>query len=127
MIVKIVITAIAITLLAMILKPDFKTGATLLTLVGCTTFFIISAEMIAGIFDAFGRVGVSDGVNTECVEIIIKMLAVAYITSFGADICNDSGEKALANSVECIGKLTMLTMAFPMLLTIIDSITDMIG
>lgn len=127
MIVKIVVTAIAITLLAMILKTDFKVGATLLSVVGCIIFFNLSVGLVSKISDEFSRIELSDGVNTECVKIIIKMLAVAYITSFGADICRDAGEKAIANAVESIGKLTMLTMSFPMLSSIFESIANMIG
>jgi len=127
MIIKIVATAVAVTLLSLILKNDFKTGATLLSVAGCMVFFFMSADLLSKTADGFSGLGLSDGVNSECIKIIIKMLAVAYVTSFGSDICSDAGEKAIANAVESIGKLTMLTMSFPMISAIFESIADMIG
>ena len=127
MIIKTVVVAVAITLLVILLKNDFKVGATLLSVAGCLLIFSYSVGLISKINDYFEKINFSDSVNYECIEIIIKMLAVSYTASFGADICGDAGEKALANAVECFGKLTMLAMAFPMLAAIFNSITDMIG
>lgn len=127
MIIKIVVLAIAVTLLSMLLKSDFKSGATLLTVAGCVLIFSASIDIFSKIGDSFNKMQISGSVNAECMKIIIKMLAVSYVTSFGADICSDAGEKALANAVESIGKLMMLAMAFPMLTAIFESIADMIG
>jgi len=127
MILRIVIASIAITLLATLLKKDFKSGATLLSVAGCIFIFSVAVKEISNITDAFGQIGLSGGVNSECVEIIVKILAVSYITCFGADICTDAGERALANAVECVGKITMIALAFPMLSSILKSISDIIG
>ena len=127
MILKIVASSIAITLLATLLKSDFKTGATLLSFAGCILIFSISFRQLSDITSAFEQIGLADGVNSECVGIIIKILAVSYITGFGADICSDAGEKAIANAVECIGKVTMVSLSFPMLTAIFETISDMIG
>lgn len=127
MIIKIVILAISITLLIMLIKTDFKSGAILLSVAGCLLIFTISVNIMNKIGEEFNSIKIAAGTNAECMEIIIKMLAVAYATSFGADICSDAGEKALANALESVGKMMMLAMAFPMLTSIFKSISNMIG
>ena len=127
MIIKVVIIAIGVTLLANLIKTDFKTGAILVSVMGTIVLFSQNINVFWNIADSLKKTAFSGGKNSECIKMIIKALAVSYVTNFGADICSDAGEKTLSNAVECIGKITMIGMVFPMLTDIFESISNMIG
>lgn len=89
--------------------------------------FLIFTHVFSGIKDNLDIMDGVEGVSAEGISIILKTLIVAYLTSFGSDICTDAGEKAIANALETVGKAIMLSMALPMLVGIFKSIKDIIG
>ncbi len=45
--------------------------------------------------------------------IIIKVLAIAYVTEFAVAICQDAGEKSIASKIELAGKVGIFIAAIP--------------
>ena len=58
--------------------------------------------------------------------IIIKVLAVAYIADFTAQLCKDSGEGAIAGKVELAGKVVIFYLAIPILVAILELINSIL-
>ncbi|MEG0923509.1 MAG: stage III sporulation AC/AD family protein [Anaerovoracaceae bacterium] len=57
--------------------------------------------------------------------IIIKILAVAYITEFTAQLCSDSGEKAISTKVELAGKIIIFYLSIPIFVSILDLLNNL--
>ena len=53
------------------------------------------------------------GVDTHYFAAVIKVVGVAYITQFGAEILRDGGEGAIALKVEMAGKVFILGLTIP--------------
>lgn len=53
---------------------------------------------------------------------ILKIIGIAYITEFGAQICRDAGEQAIASKIELGGKVIIIVIAVPILTAILDLI-----
>lgn len=64
--------------------------------------------------------------NTLYVATIFKVIAVAYIVGFAAQICRDADEKALADAVEFAGKVVILVLAVPVVYAVFRSIMQLI-
>ena len=58
--------------------------------------------------------------------VIIKVLAVAYITDFTAQLCRDSGENAIGTKVELAGKVIIFYLAIPILTAILELISALL-
>ena len=58
--------------------------------------------------------------------VIIKVLAVAYITDFTAQLCRDSGENAIGSKVELAGKVMIFYLAMPVLSAILELISSLL-
>lgn len=127
MIYKLVLFALALTLMIILLKENFKPGALILSAAGCICLFYICINVLGVVKDAMGSLEKADGVDKDSISLIIKTLSVAYVTSFGTDICNDAGEKAVGSALEAAGKMVMLSMALPMLVGIFSSVAEIIG
>ena len=53
------------------------------------------------------------GVDTRYFTAVMKVVGVAYITQFGAEILRDGGEGAIALKVELAGKVFILGLTLP--------------
>ena len=127
MIFKLVLFAVGVCLVSVVLKENFKSGAIVLTVAGCVMLFTVFVKVFDGIKAGMSSLHIPDGIDTDAISIILKTLMVAYLTSFGSDICTDAGEKAIANALETAGKAIMLSMALPMLFGIFKSVSDIFG
>lgn len=66
------------------------------------------------------------GIDTVYIGIIMKILAIAYIASFAAEVCKDAGASTIGSKVEFAGKIMILTLAIPILMAVLDSILKII-
>lgn len=127
MIFKLVFFAFATTFILVILKENSPPMALSLSMAGCTVMFMISAQILPRVIDAFDSINLSGIKYGESISVVAKSLAVAYITSFGSDICTDAGATSIAHVLQASGKLIMLSMAFPLLIGIFNSVVSVIG
>ena len=67
------------------------------------------------------------GVNGEEWQILLKAMGVAFLTETAASVCRDSGETGLSTWVETAGRLEILLLSFPLIRTVMDTVTDMLG
>ena len=75
-----------------------------------------------------GVQSLADKVNIPAmyVSLIIKLIGICYIIEFAVSLCNDCGEKNIASKLEFGGKIIIMTMSFPILLSIVDTIINLI-
>ena len=60
-------------------------------------------------------------------SLLLKALGVAFLTETAASVCRDSGETGLATWVETAGKLEILLLSFPLIRTVLDTVTRLLG
>ena len=59
-------------------------------------------------------------------EPVLKITGIAYITQIGAELCSDSGEKALASRVEMAGKIAIGAITIPIAREAFEKIMGML-
>jgi stage III sporulation protein AD len=59
--------------------------------------------------------------------LLLKALGLAFLTETAASVCRDSGETGLATWVETAGKLEILLLSFPLIRTVLDTVTELLG
>ena len=59
--------------------------------------------------------------------VILKVLAVAYITDFTAQLCKDAGETTIGSKVELAGKVIIFYLAMPILTAILELIGSLLN
>ena len=63
--------------------------------------------------------------NVQYIGLILKIIAIAYIAEFGAQICTDAGESAVASKIELAGKALILITSTPVLFGLVQLISTM--
>ena len=54
--------------------------------------------------------------------VLFKVIGITYICEFSQAICRDAGYASLAGQIEIFGKISVLLIGMPILLTIIENI-----
>ncbi|HJC33294.1 MAG TPA: stage III sporulation protein AD [Candidatus Mediterraneibacter faecipullorum] len=58
---------------------------------------------------------------------MFKMIGITYIAEFSSGICRDAGYQTLAGQIEIFGKLTILVLGLPVLLTLLQTIQEFLS
>jgi stage III sporulation protein AD len=86
-------------------------------------FLVDKISEIIGMVEVLSR---QAGVNVIYVETILKIIGIAYIAEFGAQITKDAGQGSIASKIELGGKILILSMAIPILTVVIETIISML-
>jgi stage III sporulation protein AD len=114
------------TFLALILKEQKTSFAFLLTLVIGISIFLFLIDQIALVLRMLQHLAEEAHINLMYVETIMKIIGIAYIAEFGAQITKDAGQGAIAAKIELAGKILILVMALPILSIIIETVINLI-
>lgn len=104
-------------------KPEFSTYVVIATVM---IIFIMVIYKLTAVFEFLSAIYNQISYGKNFFPIILKVLAVAYIADFTAQICRDSGETAIAGKVELAGKVMIFYLAIPVMMTVIDLINKML-
>jgi len=122
------IAALALcAVILIVLVKNYKPEFGVFVAIGCSVlilFFMVDSlkyafSYLAGIYN---RLDYGKGYF----PIIIKVLAVAYITEFTAQLCRDSGETSIASKVELAGKIIIFCIAIPVFISVLNLVEELL-
>lgn len=125
-ILKIVALALTGVLLAALMKSVNKEISIYIILATVIILFLTIIDRLADIF--LFLEGIYDNVTygRTFFPVILKVLAVAYITDFTAQLCKDAGETTIGSKVELAGKVIIFYLAMPILTAILELIGSLL-
>lgn len=126
-ILKIVALALTGVILAALMKEINKEISIYIILATVIIMFLSIINRITDIF--LFLEGIYENVTYGKIffPVILKVLAVAYITDFAAQMCKDAGEGAIGAKVELAGKVIIFYLAIPILTAILELIGSLLG
>ena len=125
-IVQIVGLGLIATFLSLIVKEQKPTFAFLIVVFAGCAIFLYLVDQIYDIIRMIEKTAINANVNMVYVETILKIIGIAYIAEFGAQLTKDAGQGAIASKIELAGKILILVMAVPILTVIIETILGLI-
>lgn len=124
---KIAIIAVMAVFLALPLKNSKPEFGTMIIISGCLLILGCAVSKIGSIMDVIVRVKKYMGDEAIYLGILVKIIAITYIAEFGASICRDSGYSAIGNQVEFFGKIMILAVSMPIITTLLETISRIMG
>ncbi|MFS0635925.1 stage III sporulation protein AD [Mesobacillus foraminis] len=118
--------ALVATFLALLLKEQKPNFAFLLIVFTGCSIFLFLVDQIYLIINMVEKLAANAKVNLIYVETILKIIGIAYIAEFAAQITKDAGQGAIASKIELGGKILILAMAIPILTVMIETIIRLI-
>lgn len=81
---------------------------------------------LSPLLDLINELTEASGADGGYIAVLLKALAVCYITQLASDCCRDSGESAVAGKIEFAGKIAVLLIAVPLFESILGIVKDLI-
>ena len=101
-------------ILSMTVKQYKKEYALLVALATVTVILFFTLDTLETAISQISLITEKSGVDTRYFTAVMKVVGVAYITQFGAEILRDGGgEGAIALKVELAGKVFILGLTLP--------------
>lgn len=125
-IVAIVFLAVIGVVLLMILRQTRPELALLLSLLLGVLIFATAIPRITMIVNTLGSIASKTDVGSLHLSTLLKIVGVAYIAEFGAQVCRDAQEGAIASKVELAGKVIIMALSIPIVLVILDSVMQLL-
>ncbi|HNR03472.1 MAG TPA: stage III sporulation protein AD [Bacillota bacterium] len=119
-IMKIVMVGIIAALLAVVLKEEKPEMAFAISIVTGLVIFVFVITKLNSVMTVLKHFAAKANIDVLYFTTILKVIAIAYITEFGAQICRDAGEGAIAAKVEFAGKVLIMVIAIPILAALMD-------
>lgn len=88
---------------------------------------IIAVRTLSPSVRAIGELAETAGISGSFAELLLKALAISYVTSLSADCARDAGEAALGSKLELAGRVSIAALSLPVFTQLAGLITAMIN
>ena len=112
--------------LTLILKEHKPLFAFLLALVVGVIIFLFLLDQISSIVRVLERLAEQTSINLVFLKTVLKIIGIAYIAEFGAQIVRDAGLDSVAAKIELAGKVLIMVMAIPIITVIIETVVKLL-
>jgi stage III sporulation protein AD len=123
---QIVGLALIVTVISVVLKQIRPEIALQLTIIAGASIFILVMSKIKVIVDLLQNLADQANISSYYLLIVLKIVGVAYLAEFGAQICRDAGEGALGSKIELAAKVGVIVLAIPIIVAITESLVRLV-
>ena len=123
---KIVGVGLITCLATMIIKPVRNDFAILIGITGGIIIIFLVVSYLTGIFDSFKAIISSTGLDGSLYKLLLKIIGVAYLLEFTSSICSDTGNNSLGDKILLGGKIVLMVMALPIVVSILQIVTELL-
>ena len=96
-----------------------QAGAATAMAAGLMLFFFALTQLGTAV-EALRSLSERAGIGQQTVTLLLKLVAMAYVTEFAVQACRDAGEEGLAGKAALCGKMLLMAQTLPLILEIGD-------
>jgi stage III sporulation protein AD len=126
-IIQVVGFALIAAVLGVVLRREKPELAVMVGVAAGAVIFLAMIGKIGVAVEVFDRIATRAGLNFVYLDTVLKIVGIAYIGDFGAQMCRDAGEGALAVKVEFAAKILILVLALPIIVGLLDLLLKLVG
>ncbi|QNU65516.1 stage III sporulation protein AD [Ruminiclostridium herbifermentans] len=119
-ILQIVCVGIIAVVLSSIIKKQRPELALQLGIATGILIFIVVIVKLSAVIDFLQSFSKKANIDYTYINILLKIVGIAYIAEFGAEVCKDAGESSIASKIELAGKVTIVILAVPIISSLLD-------
>lgn len=123
---KILAVALITVFASILVKQTRPEIAMIISIAGSILIIVMIVDSISSVLSSFYGIFRTTGVDTTLLTPLFKIIAIGYITEFGANICLDAGASSVADKVLFAGKLVILLVALPIVTTVINMVVSLL-
>jgi stage III sporulation protein AD len=117
---------VAAALMAMVIRGSRPEMASLLAMAAGALLFFLAVSRLQAVVAVMQTLTQKAGLQEEYLKVLLKVVGVAYVAEFAAQTCRDAGEESLAAKVEMCGKVLVLAMASPIIVSLVELVLGVV-
>ncbi|ONI37678.1 stage III sporulation protein AD [Candidatus Epulonipiscium fishelsonii] len=117
--------AIGVVIIKFLAEIGSNTQMYVRIIVGLTLFSVACSQLDV-VFQIIQQLANKINMEGTYLTIILKIIGIAYISEFGYQLCKDAGEEGIGGKVQFAAKVMIFVVAAPVILALIDLITQLI-
>ena len=121
-IVQIAVVGVMGALLAVQFKNGKSEYGIFISVVLSVFVFFCILGRVEVILSVIRKISQTIGIKSSFVNLLLKMLGVAYVAEFASSICKDAGYQTIASQIEIFSKITILALSMPVLQALLETI-----
>jgi stage III sporulation protein AD len=114
------------TFLILVIKEQKPVFAFLLATFTGVVIFLSLVDKIADVLGILTQLAEKARVNSMFLETVLKIIGIAYIAEFGAQVTRDAGQGSIASKIELAGKILIMVMAIPIITMLIETVVQIL-
>jgi stage III sporulation protein AD len=121
-ILQIIGLAIIATVIIAVIKGQRPEIAIQISIAAGIIVFAMILGKVTAVIELLNSYAQKVNIDTIYISTLLKIVGIAYIAEFGAEVCKDAGEGAIASKVELAGKVFIVVLAVPIITSLLDLI-----
>ena len=114
------------TILILVIKEQKPLFAFLLAASTGILIFLMLIDKIGMVVQQLESMAQAAGIQSIYLKTILKIIGIAYIAEFGAQVVRDAGQEAIASKIELAGKVLIMVLAIPIIGIIIETVMELL-
>ena len=123
---KVIALGLIGTIFSVLLKKENPQIAMLTAAATGILIFLMLCSPLGELLSLLRETAEQAGVGEGYFGIVLKVIGIAYLTQFGAQLCADAGESAVAAKIELAGKVLMMAAAAPVLTGLLETVLGLV-
>jgi stage III sporulation protein AD len=104
-------------------RPEWALLASIAAGILIFSFIIGKLSAVLSMLDNYSK---KINIDSIYITTLLKIIGIAYIAEFGSEICKDAGESAIASKIELAGKVIIVFLAVPIVVSLLELILRII-
>jgi stage III sporulation protein AD len=121
-IIQVVVIGLVATALILIVKEYRPEIALQLSIVVGILILSVVIGYISEAINVLISLAIQADINLVFLEILLRVIGIAYIAEFGSQVCRDAGEGSIAAKIEFAAKTLILVMSLPIIRAVMENI-----
>ncbi|KIL34329.1 stage III sporulation protein AD [Cohnella kolymensis] len=114
------------TVLILVIREQKPMFAYLLAVFVGVAIFLSLIGKIGDVVSVLEDLADRSGIPSVYLKTMLKIIGIAYIAEFGAQIVRDAGLESIASKIEFAGKMLILVMAVPIISVIVETVLNLL-
>jgi stage III sporulation protein AD len=119
-ILQIVGLGIVSTVIIIIIKAQRPEIAVQISIITGIIIFMMVASKLSAVIELLNSYAEKVDIDMVYITTLLKIIGIAYIAQFGAEICKDAGESSIASKIELAGKVVIIVLAVPIITSLLE-------
>ncbi len=103
-----------------------KNIAELIRIAAVSMMLVFIVSQIGAVYQIIRDLAAKIHMDDTYLKIVLKIIGIAFLAEFGTQICEDAGEKAIGAKIQWAGKVMIFVTATPVILALVNLITDLL-